>query len=563
MGKAARERPAGKRSITMKIPMDAKLLSMMAKVFSERVCGEEETGCLVAPGQEACFQIALRRHAPRYGVRLVTVTAEAPAGLCAEVRRVGLVPAELPAYPDRNDENYITTASGLFPDPLLPPENGGIYVPSEKWRAVWVSVRLPADLPAGDYPVTVRLQSPDEEIDETLVYTVSVASAPLPAQKLLYTQWFHCDSIADAHGVPVFSEEHWRLIGDYMRMAAQHGINVILTPVVTPPLDTAVGTERPTVQLVDVTQTADGYAFGFERFDRYVRLAQSLGIEQFEVSHLFTQWGALCAPKVVANVNGEVRRVFGWDTEATSPAYAGFLRALVPAVIARFGQLGVARDHLWFHVSDEPRPVHMESYSAAAAILAPLVEGCHRIDALSDFDFYRKGLVPTPVVASDRIEPFLKADVPGLWCYYCGGQAVGTSNRMFGMPLTRVRAIGVQLYRSHVAGFLHWGYNFYYTQLSRRRVDPYAETDAGGAFPAGDSFSVYPCGDTVAPSLNLKTFERALEDLRLLQGLEEKIGREATDALLDRVAGKPIVFTDSAFGEDFYRRLYTEIFRLL
>ena len=128
------------------------------------------------------------------------------------------------------------------------------------------------------------------------------------------------------------------------------------------------------------------------------------------------------------------------------------------------------------------------------------------------------------------------------------------------MPLTRTRALGVQMYRAHISGFLHWGYNFYYTQLSLRRVDPYAETDAGGAFPAGDSFSVYPCGDTVAPSMRLKVFERGLEDLRLLQGLEEKIGRAATEALLERVAGKPVSFDDSVFGEDFYRDLYREIF---
>ncbi|TLS52749.1 hypothetical protein FE782_08980 [Paenibacillus antri] len=30
-----------------------------------------------------------------------------------------------------------------------------------------------------------------------------------------------------------------------------------------------------------------------------------------------------------------------------------------------------------------------------------------RIDALSDYDFYEKGLVPTPVPALDRLEPFL------------------------------------------------------------------------------------------------------------------------------------------------------------
>lgn len=47
------------------------------------------------------------------------------------------------------------------------------------------------------------------------------------------------------------------LIGNYMDAAVKCGVNMILTPVLTPPLDTAVGTERPTVQLVDI-EVRDG-----------------------------------------------------------------------------------------------------------------------------------------------------------------------------------------------------------------------------------------------------------------------------------------------------------------
>lgn len=546
----------------METGFEAKVLSMMAKVFPERICGDEEHGCRLAPGQEACFQIAVRCHLPRYSLRDFDVCVSAPEPLCAKVSFVELVPSELSAYPDRNDDNYITTDSGLFPDPLIPLENP-LSVPSDKWRAIWISVSLPVGLPAGNYPIRVTFTDQEGAIAGEICYTVAAEAAILPRQKLLFTEWFHCDCIAEAHGVPVFSEEHWRLIGDYMKMAADHGINLILTPVITPPLDTAVGSERPTVQLVDVMKTADGYAFGFDRLDRYVRLAHDCGIEHFEISHLFTQWGAKYAPKVVARVDGEERRIFGWETSATDPAYADFLRAFVPAVIAEFARLGVARDQLWFHVSDEPSQAQLESYGAANAILSPLLSGCHHLDALSDYEFYQRGLVPTPVVATNRIAPFLENRVPGLWCYYCCGQATDVSNRFFSMPLARTRILGVQLYREHIAGFLHWGYNFYNTQLSRRRINPYQVTDGGGAFPSGDSFSVYPYRNTVAPSTRLKVFERGLEDLRLLEALEEKIGREETERLLDRVAGMRITFSDYPRTERFFRDLYEEIFRNL
>lgn len=75
-------------------------------------------------------------------------------------------------------------------------------------------------------------------------FTLKVIDAVLPKQELLFTEWFHTDCIADYYKVPVFSEKHWELIESFMRMAAQGGVNLILTPVFTPPLDTEVGGER-------------------------------------------------------------------------------------------------------------------------------------------------------------------------------------------------------------------------------------------------------------------------------------------------------------------------------
>jgi hypothetical protein len=77
-------------------------------------------------------------------------------------------------------------------------------------------------------------------------------SAKLPKQKLIRTEWFHSDCLSTYYKTEAWSEKHWAAVGSFMKNAADHGINMILTPVFTPPLDTAVGGERPTVQLVDV-----------------------------------------------------------------------------------------------------------------------------------------------------------------------------------------------------------------------------------------------------------------------------------------------------------------------
>ena len=537
-----------------------RMVSSLAKVFPNRICGLSSKRTDAAQGQEISFQIAFRLHYHRYLKQTFHVKAFSPLGACVSLFRVGTVPSRLPVYPERQDDKYLTNVPGLFPDPLFPLEENRIQGIMGLWTSLWVSVKIPADCPAGDYPVTVSFVDAEGNSLAKVTHRVAVHAVTLPEQKLIFTQWFHCDCIADVHHVPVFSEAHWELIGKYMRLAAAHGMNMILTPIVTPPLDTAVGTERPTVQLVDVTKDGDTYTFGFERLRRYVETALTSGIRYFEISHLFTQWGAKHAPKVVATVNGKKRRIFGWETDACSDEYATFLRAFVPATLSYLKSLGLDESQIYFHVSDEPRPVHLEAYQAAHDILMPLIGSCKHMDAMSKYDFYQNGLVQTPVISINHIEPFVEAKVQGLWGYYCCSQCVNVPNRFFAMPSSRNRIMGVLLYKYAVEGFLQWGYNFYYSSLSTRKIDPYCETDADMAFPSGDSFSVYPYKDGVIPSLRQKVFANALEDIRLLERLEEKIGRARVVAELDRLAGEPLTFVRYPIDERFFERLYQFIF---
>ncbi len=544
--------------------IEIKILSSLAKVFPDRIYGGEEKGTSAAAGQEISFQLAMRRTvSTHYSQRDYTVTVDSALAEYITLSRVGYVPSELPAYPDEGwyDDHYLTLESGLFPDPLFPITDGIFRVAQVKWRSLWVSVRLPDTLAAGVYPITLKIT--EGEKTEEVTYTLTVKPFSLPAQSLLFTQWFHTDCIADVHNVPIFSEEHWTLIGKYMQMAADHGMNLIYTPVLTPALDTAVGGERPTVQLVGIKKSGARYEFDFEKLERFVRLAQDRGYENFEISHFFTQWGAHFTPKVVAEVDGRQEKIFGWQTPADSPEYADFLRQLVPLLTAKLESLGVPRDHIFYHVSDEPSFAHLESYRKASETLVALIEGCHHMDALSKLDFYQEKLVELPVVSTSHIDPFLEAKVENLWCYYCCSQAFEVANRFFGMPSSRNRIIGVQLYRYGIKGFLHWGYNFYNAQYSVRKIDPYRETDAGAAFPSGDAFSVYPDGDSVIPSLRIKVFKNALEDMRLLELLEAKIGRDAVVAAIDRIAGMTLTFRQYPKEDEFFMRLYDYIFEAL
>ncbi len=536
--------------------LQIKQLSSLEKVFlNAEPQGKEISSLQAVLGGEASYQIAFScMQEGEYLPQDFTWALESPLQAWISIYRVGQVPSALPAYPERVDSQYLSTQPGLFPDPLFPVQSNEIEAFPGRWQTLWISIRIPAGIPAGKYPIRFFFTQGDFTVG-TATMQLDILPITLEKQTLIYTQWLHVDCIADIHTVPIYSEAHWRLIEQYIRMAAEHGVNMLLTPVLTPPLDTKIGGQRPTTQLVDIHIINGSYQFGWDKLARFVRTAQSCGIQYFEISHLFTQWGAHAAPKVMAKVKGKQTQLFGWDTPAQSPAYAEFLQSFLPALVSFFTKMGL-QDKIFFHVSDEPSAEDIPSYRAAAEMVAGLLKGYPIIDALSDIAYWKDGLVKNPVVSTDHIQPFLEeTTVDNLWCYYCGGQCQHVSNRFFAMPSKRTRILGVQLYTGNIRGFLHWGYNFYYTRLSKHIIDPYHITDAGESFPSGDAFSVYPYRDTVIPSIRLKVFYEALQDLQLLRQLEHAIGRPAVESLLQDTAGQPITFQYCPDSPDFYLHL--------
>src|SRR5699024_4409135 len=94
--------------------------------------------------------------------------------------------------------------------------------------------------------------------------------------------------------------------------------------------------------------------------------------------------------------------------------------------------------------------------------------------------------------------------------------------------------LGRQLFAFDAPGFLHWGYNFWYSQLSREGIDPFQDTCAGGPFFGGDAFAVYPGPDGTAwPSIRHRVFAQAMADHRALTWLAELTARASATALID------------------------------
>ncbi|GHV50813.1 hypothetical protein AGMMS49579_05010 [Spirochaetia bacterium] len=475
----------------------------------------------------------------------------------ARLRSVELVPADFPAY-ETADDNYLSTEPGLFPDLLMPLTSNEIRFMPGQYRSVWIDFPGITAADAGSYPVTIRISGKENEkqLDELHV-TLLVLPVNMPEQKLIQTQWFHGDCLASYYHVQPLSEAHWKILDEFIKpMAGTYGINTILTPVFTPPLDTAVGAERPTMQLVDITFDKGRYSFGFDKLERWCAICKKHGIRYLEIAHFFTQWGAKATPKIVAMVDGVEQKIFGWDVPGTDPRYRVFLEQFIPALRRALEQYGYDKKHIFFHVSDEPQKDQLEDYKAAKKQIADLVEGSRIIDALSDLEFYKEGVIEHPVTGNNHLGPFIEAKVPDLWTYYCCGQSVNVPNRFFAMPSARNRAMGVLMYRYNITGFLQWGYNFYYSQYSKKLIDPFFDTGASRAFPAGDAFLVYP-GDDGKPrsSIRGEVLREAMEDMRILNLVEEKLGRDWALKIIHEDFPGEMSFEKYPLDPEYYVRL--------
>ena len=58
-------------------------------------------------------------------------------------------------------------------------------------------------------------------------------------------------------------------------------------------------------------------------------------------------------------------------------------------------------------------------------------------------------------------------------------------------------------------------------------------------------------------------FTQALRDLRALEALAERRGRETVNDLIDRLAGKPVTFTDYPRSDEFLLQLRETVNELL
>ena len=279
-------------------------------------------------------------------------------------------------------------------------------------------------------------------------------------------------------------------------------------------------------------------------------MCDRIGMKHFEIAHLFTQWGATHAPKIMATVDGEYKRLFGWETDAHSEEYGVFLRTLLTELLGHMKKHGNDK-RCFFHISDEPHEKDLDNYRKSQNQVKDVLKGYTIMDALSSFEFYKNGVTETPIPGTRSAQPFVDGGVKDLWVYYCGAAGEGCSSRMLAMPAARNRALGMQLFKYDIVGFLHWGYNFYNTCGSYHTVNPFSDQSGEDWVPAGDMYVVYPGrGGIPLESTRFLVFEDGLKDMRAMKLCESLYSHEEVVSAIEEVAGINVTFTNTICDGD-------------
>jgi hypothetical protein len=394
-----------------------------------------------------------------------------------------------------------------FPDPLL--EESSMHVRKGISQPIWLTVKIPADAPAGEYQSAMTVHSrntPDAKLDIRLtVYPVTLPEA----RTLKVTNWFNLGAIAGYHGAEMFDERFFQMLQRYALFMAEHRQNVVLTSLSS---------------LIEFGAGSDErLKFDFTRFDRFVELFKEAGVIGFiEGGHLGGRKGDWNEGFVVNIRQVRNGQVISGSADAGSAEAEEFLSQFLPALQEHLKSKGWL-DIYYQHLADEPVSANADSYNCivdAVRRYAPslkLIEAnmCEKIEHLDVWVPLLNGL-------GEKYEFYKSRQEAGqeVWFYTCLAPTGTYANRLIDYPLLKVRLLHWLNFHYNTTGYLHWGLNFWgvpnpFTDVERVHTP-------NMCLPPGDAGIVYPGPKGPLSSLRFEAMRDGIEDYELFMLLAQR-----------------------------------------
>ncbi|HUU06699.1 MAG TPA: DUF4091 domain-containing protein [Patescibacteria group bacterium] len=448
-------------------------------------------------------------------------------------------------------EERIGEAPGWFPDPLwdLP-----MALEPNRTRSLWATIAVPADAAPGLYRGAVVLRT-GKRLLARKEFRVRVYAATVPERRSLkVTNWVNLGDKTSRqfYGFPQFSEDWWTWVANFAVVLADHRQNVIYTPL---------------LDLIPARADGDRLAYDFDNFDRWVETFRQAGvIGTIEGSHLLDRDGSYDAPLIVRTRQLVDGRVVEMRLPPDDPRVETFLTDFLVALDAHLGLKGWKPIYLQ-HILDEPHGAEPPYYARFGELVRRVLPGVSTMDAMdaatmsAELKKYCDVWVPQLGQFDDQME-LIGSRIRGgseVWFYTCLFPTQRYLNRLIDYPLLKVRLLHWLNFRYDLAGYLHWGGN-YWTPEPVNDTQPVIDANTE-LLPAGDAFIVYPDAErkSVFSSIRLEAMREGIEDYELLRQLKERSPGEA-----ERLARAAIgSFTEYVRDPAAFRRIQKSLLEAL
>ena len=389
-------------------------------------------------------------------------------------------------------------APARFPDCLS--EERQCDVAKGALKAVYLTVRIPADAEPGEYRGSIAISS--GEATASLPVTLKVYPLTLPNQRhVKAAEWFSTGKFKKFHGVDsTQSDRYWQILKIYAENMAEHRQNVF-----------KIG-----LSLIKSSLAADGkLSFDFSGFDRFAQVFWDTGrMNAMETGPVTRRIPGGWSSTEIALQDFQVRQEADGKTKRLSGEE--FLPQFLPAFVGHLRQKKWL-DKTLFHICDEPANHNVVPWRKASDFVHRYAPELRRIDAIETPHCVDRLEVWVPKL--DHLATwqgaFEEAQRRGneLWFYTVGiFQRGSLMNKTVDVPLIETRLMHWLSYRYDLKGYLHWGFNQW-------TADPW---NAPGKH-RGDGWHVYPKRDGLLNSLRWEQMRNGLQDYECLWLLEDKI----------------------------------------
>jgi hypothetical protein len=466
----------------------------------------------------------------------------------------------------RLDVSFPTLPAGaveVLPVGYLPGDDGRLWmeyldragyaeVRAYRPQAVYLRVRIPADLPPGVHTGTVRAFAQYGFDDETSIWQgevrLEVAAATLPDVadwSFHLNLWQHATAVARQHRAPLWSDAHFALLDRYFTSLAQLGQKAVSVMAAEIPWsgqrcyrDRLYPSYLFEHAVVDVSRDAAGHLrCDFTHLDRLLALAAAHGMDrEIEVFGLLNVWQdeAFGFGKVAPDAPDAVRvRCHNEATGGIEYLRTGAeLRWFVGALADHFAALGVL-DRVRI-AADEPSD--LPAFRRNVAFLQEAAPDLKHKAYINHFEFLEDappGVIDAvPVLPLACRNPELTAQLTArlhatggrmLWYVCCWPPF---PNTFLHSPLVEGELHGWLTYYLGLDGFERWAFCLW-------PADPWHKPSfRAPGWSAGDMFFVLP-GPDGAPveTLRYEALRAAVQDYELLKLAERTLPAEDAQAL--------------------------------